>query len=81
MTNSLNVTVRQSQNRNNVIVKPKQTVMVNQAGVVAARRLSDLLDVDVSAKEDGSLLIYDVNQEKFVASRLLDKQEMNGGHF
>lgn len=81
MTNSLNVTVRQSQNRNNVIVKPKQTVMVNQAGVVATRKLSDLLDVDVSAKEDGSLLIYDVNQEKFVASRLLDKQEMNGGHF
>jgi len=76
MTNSLNVTVRQSQNRNNVIVKPKQTVMVNQAGVVATRKLSDLLDVDVSAKEDGSLLIYDVNQEKFVASRLLDKQEI-----
>ena len=68
-------------NKLKVIVNPKKTVLVNQSGVIAVRKLSDLLDVDVSAKEDGSLLIYDVQQEKFVASRLLDKQEMNGGHF
>jgi hypothetical protein len=40
-----------------------------------------LADVNIDAKEDGSLLIYDEQQEKFVASRLLDKQEINGGHF
>lgn len=68
-------------NKLKVMVNPKKTVLVNQSGVIAVRKLSDLLDVDVSAKEDGSLLIYDVNQEKFVASRLLDKQEINGGHF
>lgn len=68
-------------NKLKVIVNPKKTVLVNQSGVIAVRKLSDLLDVDVSAREDGSLLIYDVEQEKFVASRLLDKQEMNGGHF
>lgn len=63
-----------------VNVKKKPKVFVNQSGIVALR-LSDLRDVDVQSKEDGSLLIYDETQEKFVASRLLDKQEINGGHF
>ncbi len=68
---------------NNVIsvkVKKKPKVFVNQSGMVT-RRLNDLADVDISAKEDGSLLIYDETQEQFIASRLLDKQEINGGHF
>jgi peptidyl-tRNA hydrolase len=63
-----------------VKVKKKPKVFVNQSGLVV-RRLSDLGDVDLSTNEDGSLLIYDETQEKFVASRLLDKQEINGGHF
>ncbi len=63
-----------------VKVKKKPKVFVNQSGMVV-RRLSDLGDVDLSTKEDGSLLIYDEQQEQFVASRLLDKQEINGGHF
>ena len=63
-----------------VKVKKKPKVLVNQSGMVV-RRLSDLGDVDLSSKENGSLLIYDVAQEQFVASRLLDKQEINGGHF
>ena len=54
---------------------------MNQSNILPAKRLSDLLDVDVSAKEDGSLLIYDESEEKFVASRLLEKQIINGGHF
>jgi peptidyl-tRNA hydrolase len=63
-----------------VTVKKKPKVFVNQSGMVV-RRLSDLGDVDLSATEDGSLLIYDEQKEKFVASRLLEKQEINGGHF
>jgi peptidyl-tRNA hydrolase len=63
-----------------VNVKKKPKVFVNQSGLVT-RKLADLIDVDADAKEDGSLLIYDETQGKFVASRLLDKQEINGGHF
>jgi hypothetical protein len=70
-----------SQNRLNVVLKPKKTVMVNQSGVIAVRKLSDLTDVDISAKEDGSLLIYDEETGKFKASTLLDKQDINGGQF
>jgi hypothetical protein len=77
---AINVTVRPKQSVS-VNVNPKQSVMVNQSGVIAVRKLSDLVDVDVSMKEDGSVLIYDEEQEKFVASRLLEKQNINGGHF
>lgn len=63
-----------------VKVKKKPKVFVNQSGMVM-RRLDDLAGVDLKSKEDGSLLIYDEQQEQFVASRLLDKQEINGGHF
>jgi hypothetical protein len=73
--------VASSRDRINVQIKPKQTVLINQSGAIAVRRLSDLLDVDISEKEDGSLLIYDEVQGKFVASRLLEKQNINGGHF
>jgi hypothetical protein len=55
-------------------------VFVNQSGLVI-RRISDLADVNLSAKKDGSLLIYNEDENKFVASTLLDKQEINGGHF
>jgi hypothetical protein len=63
-----------------VKVKKKPSLFVNQSGMVT-RRLSDLADVNIDAKTDGALLIYDETQEQFVASRLLDKQEINGGHF
>lgn len=55
--------------------------MVNQSGGIPVRKLSDLIDVDTSEKIDGSLLIYDEEQKKFIASTLLEKQTVNGGHF
>ena len=73
--------VASTRDRISVVVKPKQTVLVNQSSLIAAKRLSDLLDVDVSTREDGSLLIYDETVEKFKSSTLLEKQNINGGHF
>lgn len=75
------MSVASTRDRISVVVKPKQTVLLNQSSLVAIRKIGDLVDVDVSAKEDGSLLIYDEAQDKFVASRLLEKQNINGGHF
>lgn len=61
-------------------VQGKNSVLVNQSGQVI-RRLGDLADVDLTGLEDGSLLIYSTTSEKFEASRLLEKQNINGGHF
>lgn len=67
-------------NKINVQVKKRDKVFVNQARTVVTR-IGDLADVDTSAKTDGSVLIYDVAQSKFVSSTLLEKQDINGGHY
>lgn len=61
-------------------VQGKNSVLVNQSGQVI-RRLSDMADVDLSGLEDGSLLIYNTTTEKFEALTILEKQNINGGHF
>lgn len=68
--------------RNNLsaTVQGKTSVIVNQSGQMI-RKLSDLADVDLSGLEDGALLIYNATTEKFVASKELEKQNINGGHF
>jgi hypothetical protein len=64
-----------------VVVNPKNnlSVLVNQSRQV--RRIADLIDVDLMGLEDGSLLIYNATSEKFEASILLEKQNINGGNF
>lgn len=61
-------------------VQGRAPLFVNQAGT-SIRSLSDLSDVDLTGKSDGSLLIYNDSVEKFQASTLLEKQNINGGHF
>jgi len=72
--------VASTKDRLSVIVNRKPKVIVNQSNLIV-KRLEDLVDVDISTKKDGSLLIYDENEKKFVASTLLDKQQVNGGFF
>lgn len=43
--------------------------------------LSSILDVDVSNLADGSLLVYNDNINKWVASTNLNKQNMDGGFY
>lgn len=69
-----------TQNKINVKVNKRNAVVVNQSKLVS-RSLNDMSDVDTSAKTDGSLLIYDEDQNKFIASTLLEKQTLNGGNF
>lgn len=47
------------------------------------RGLSDLSDVDIvtEGKLDGSVLVYNVQTNKWVSTKTLDKQLMNGGFF
>jgi len=81
MSNSINVTVRPTRT---IVTKPsaQRTVLVNQNDIRATGgTLSALTDVDISARVDGSLLIYDSAEEKFITSTLLEKQTLNGGHY
>ena len=40
-----------------------------------------LSGVDTSAKEDGSVLVYNASSENFEATKTLEKQFINGGNF
>jgi hypothetical protein len=79
MTDSIKVKVN-SQPGVKVNVGTSSRVLINQSST-AVRSIGELIDVDTSGKTDGSLLIYDETQDKFVASTLLEKQTVNGGHF
>lgn len=43
--------------------------------------LINLNDVDAEAAEDGDVLVWQEDQGKWVAQRLLDKQFINGGQY
>jgi hypothetical protein len=72
--------VASTRDRLSVVVNRKPNVIVNQSNL-AVKRLGDLTDIDLSDKKDGSVLIYNENEQKFVTSTLLDKQQVNGGFF
>jgi hypothetical protein len=55
-----------------VKLQPAPRVIINQ--VPLPNFLRDLVDVDVTDRVDGSLLIYDATDEKFKASTTLEKQ-------
>lgn len=50
-------------------------------GFMTIFRLGDLVDVDLSDLEDGSVLVYRESTEKWVATRTLEQQYINAGHF
>lgn len=47
----------------------------------AAGSIRTLSDVDVTNIEDGSVLVYKESTEKWVATRDLEKQRLEGGQY
>jgi len=43
--------------------------------------ISQATDVDTSNLENGSVLVYSENMEKWVATRLLENQSVESGHY
>jgi len=43
--------------------------------------LSNLNDIDASTPEDGDVLVWHEDTQKWVAQKLLDKQLINGGQY
>jgi len=55
---------------------------VGETGLTGASGvLSDITDVDTTTKKDGSVLVYKSLDSKWVATTVLEQQEMNGGFF
>ena len=53
----------------------------NLANPATVESLGNVGDVDTSAKENGSVLVYKTTTHKWTATRNLDLQIMEGGEF
>lgn len=49
------------------------------AGISTGFSLGDITDIDVSTLEDGFVLVYDAVQQKWIAQRVLNKQQIDAG--
>lgn len=61
------------------ILSQRQLKIRSESFIV--RNVSDLTDVNTTNLENGSLLIFNTSTNKWTASRLLDNQTIEGGHF
>lgn len=65
--------------------RERTKVFVNQSNLVI-RSMADINDVDLSANEDGAILVFDSTTQKFTATKNLDGITLNnvviqGGSF
>lgn len=76
----------------NVIVeKTQETVVIDndivtiistaEQGPPGVTRISYADDVDITNLENGSVLVYSGSSEKWVATRLLENQSVESGHY
>lgn len=64
-----------------VIISENEPGPQGPRGPAGIQNISEASDVDTSNIEDGSILIYSQSSEKWVASRLLEKQAIESGHY
>lgn len=70
------------QNNTEVTVVNETTLVVKvDSNAAAATRFSELLDVDMNSRDDGSLPEYDAGQDKLVLRRDLRQTILDGGNF
>jgi hypothetical protein len=50
-------------------------------GPAGIENISDAHDIDVTNLENGSVLVYSESIEKWVATRLLENQSVESGHY
>lgn len=62
------------------ISDPRLAVSIIE-GFMQIFRLGDLVDVDLSDLEDGSVLVYKANTDKWTATKVLSQQYINAGQF
>lgn len=67
------------------VVNAENSVVVSAVGIQGASAadasISTLGDVDTSALNDGSVLVYKMNTHKWTSTLTLDAQNMEGGHY
>ena len=75
---------------NTIIIESPGTVTIlttgeqgppGPAGPAGIQNINQASDVDVSNLENGSVLVYSGANEKWIATRLLENQSLESGHY
>ena len=76
---------------NIIVEKTQETVVIDndvvtiitsaEQGPPGVTRIGEADDVNVSNLENGSVLVYSGSSEKWVATRLLENQSVESGHY
>lgn len=69
-----------------LIETPGEVTVVTAAeqgppGPAGIENISDALDVDSTNKTEGSVLVYSTQNQKWVATTLLENQNVESGHY
>ena len=69
-----------------LIETPGEVTVVTAAeqgppGPAGIQNISDAFDVDSSNKTEGSVLVYSTQNQKWVATTLLENQSVESGHY
>lgn len=83
VTQSGDTSLVQAQVTNRVVTddKPARIITSGMMPPPVANSLTNSLDVDVSQLQDGGVLIYNTQTNKWTATNLLDKQIFEAGQF
>lgn len=60
---------------------PEVTAVGIQGVPGVAGNIESIPNVDAAGAEDGSVLVLDATEQKWKATKILEKQTMNGGFF
>lgn len=64
-----------------VIITENEPGPQGPQGPAGIQDISQANDIDISNLENGSVLVYSQNDEKWVATRLLEQQAIESGHY
>ena len=64
-----------------VIITENEPGPQGPQGPAGIQNISQANDMDISNLENGSVLVYSQNDEKWVATRLLEQQAIESGHY
>lgn len=83
VTNDNGTTIVHTEEHNTVITvdQAPKTIITGIMGPPGSSKISDAKDVDLAALSSGSVLVYNPNTSKWVATIDLNQQHMDGGQF
>lgn len=80
MSNRVTVTVSRPRSIS-VNAQQSQPVTIASIGSIGFTKIDNIVDLDLSGKSDGSVILYDGSTQRWTTSKILNKQTVEAGEF